>query len=47
VPLGREVLFLPLPDGPARQLPLALSADGRRVTTASGNKLLLWEGGPP
>jgi eukaryotic-like serine/threonine-protein kinase len=50
VHLGREVLFLPLPDGPARPSrpsPLAVSADGRRVATSSGNRLFLWEAGPP
>jgi WD40 repeat protein len=47
VQLGREVLFLPLPGGSGRPLPLALSADGRRVATPTGNKLILWEAGPP
>ena len=46
VQLGREVLFLPMPDGHA-SCGLALSADGRRVATSSGNKLILWEAGPP
>ncbi|HKA07662.1 MAG TPA: WD40 repeat domain-containing protein, partial [Gemmataceae bacterium] len=47
VQLGRELLFLPLPEGSARALAIALSADGRRVATSSGNKLFLWEAGPP
>jgi WD40 repeat protein len=45
VQLGREVLYLPLPGAPGRPLPLALSADGRRVATSSDSKLLLWEAG--
>ena len=46
VQLGREVLFLPTPEG-GLGLTLALSADGRRVAAAPGDKLILWEGGPP
>ncbi|HJZ90624.1 MAG TPA: protein kinase [Gemmataceae bacterium] len=54
VKLGVELLFLPLPDGSARQHALALSADGRRVATSASvvyrpgiSRLVLWEGGPP
>jgi WD40 repeat protein/tRNA A-37 threonylcarbamoyl transferase component Bud32 len=46
VRLGRELLLLPLP-GADRQSVLALSADGRRVAAAGGNKLILWEAGSP
>ncbi len=45
VQLGRELLFLPMPE--ERLWQLALSADGRRVAAASENKLVLWEAGPP
>jgi WD40 repeat protein len=45
VQLGREVLFLPMPEGRLRQL--ALSADGRRIAASGDDKLVLWEAGPP
>src|SRR4029077_19788196 len=55
VQLGRELLFLPLPDIFHRPRGLARSDDGRHVAICSynpnsngvGSKLILWEAGPP
>jgi hypothetical protein len=45
VQLGREVLFLALPEDDLRRL--TLSPDGRRLATAGRDRLMLWEAGPP
>jgi WD40 repeat protein len=43
--LGREVLFLPLPEVGKHRL--ALSPDGRRLAATDRNKIMLWEAGLP
>jgi hypothetical protein len=45
VRLGRELLYLRMAGAALREP--AMRADGRRLAALSGNKVILWEAGPP